>query len=204
MPRDYYTGRLSDIDRKANLLADVQLEDARRRVAAMKRSDSLDAEEARTKARRDAARCGEHQQRYDSAFQKFGKRASEPAADAHPPTYRRKLFSDGQNLLPDGHRLTKFAADSLDGSSIPELERQLLAAIEAEGENPSGSNVAETVDDPRAMRERTDSMGGKTITFEAKRSFIADLNRTGRKVTRIIDAPHGRVIWGAQFPHTPG
>jgi hypothetical protein len=203
MPREtYYTDRISSIDRKLDLLTDTQLERARRDVRDMRRADALDQEEARSKARRDAERCARHQSVFDQAFKMFGKRAAEPTADAHPPTYRRKLFADGQRLLPDGHRLTTFAADSLDGSSIPVLEEQLLSALREEAETPSGSNLPESPDDPRARHERTDSMGGKTVEFHARESFIKDMNRSGRRVARIIHAPSGRVIWGPQFAHS--
>jgi hypothetical protein len=80
------------------------------------------------------------------------------------------------------------------------LEKQLLEALEQEAETPSGDNLAETPDDPRAMRNREDSATGQRITeFFAKRLFIADMNRKGRRVLRIIDPRSGSVIWGAPF-----
>jgi hypothetical protein len=78
--------RITTTNRRLDLAADVALERARRDVKAMRRADALDQEEAREKARRDAARCARHQSVYDQAFQKFGKRASEPTVDAHPPS----------------------------------------------------------------------------------------------------------------------
>jgi hypothetical protein len=205
MSYDRLTDRIDRIDRRLDLAADAALERARRDVKAMRRADALDAEEERSKARRDRARCGEHQSRYDSVFAKHGVRAPAPAVDARPPTYRRQLFTQAQSLLPSSdHPLNRFDAAYLDGSTIPELERQLLEAVEAQGENPTGDNLPLDVSDPRARREVADSMGAKKMEYHAKRSFIADLNRTGRKVARIIDAPRGRVIWGVQFPHTPG
>jgi hypothetical protein len=84
------------------------------------------------------------------------------------------------------------------------LEAQLLGELEREGDQPTGSNLPQSPDDPRAMHERTDSLGGKTITFEARESFIKSLGRPGRKVLRIFDAGRGRVIWGPQFPPASG
>jgi hypothetical protein len=205
MSYDRLTDRIDRIDRRLDLAADAALERARRDVKAMRRADALDAEEARSKAIRDRARCGEHQSRYDTVFAKHGVRAPAPAVDERPPTYRRRLFAQAQSLLPSSdHPLNRFDAADLDGSSMPQLERQLLETIEAEASNPSGSNLPETVDDPRAMRERTDSMGGKTIEWHAKRSFIADMGRPGRRVLRLVDPRDGRVLLGTPWSRPPG
>jgi hypothetical protein len=200
---DRLTDRIDRIDRRLDLAADAALERARRDVKAMRRADALDQEEARSKARRDAERCARHQLVYDQAFQKFGRRAPEPAVDAHPPTYRRKLFSDGQNLLPDGHSLTRFDAADLDGSSVPVLERQLIEELDREAEAPSGSNLPESPDDPRARREVANSMGAKKTEYHARTSFIKDMGRAGRRVLRLVDPRDGRVLLGAHYSRPP-
>jgi hypothetical protein len=202
MANSYYDGRFADIDRKANLILDAQLEESRRRVKAMRRADSLDEEEARSKMRRDAERCRQHQERFDAAFAKFGRRAPEPAADAHPPDYRRRLYAIGQSMLPSSdHPLAKFRPDSIDGSAIAELERQLLEALDRESEEPTGDNVPS-----EGMREVTkvDSTGLKKTGFYGKRSFINDFARPGRRVLRLMDPRNGRVLLGANWSTPPG
>jgi hypothetical protein len=202
----YYglTDRIAATNRRLDLIADVRFEEARRDAKAMRRADALDEEERRTQARKDRSRCRDHQGRYDEAFGKHGARAPQPAADERPPGYRRRLYAIGQSMLPSGHALTKFDAEDIDGSAIPELERQLLEALDKESETPTGDNRPDSVDDPRARREKVDAMGLKTVEYHAKRSFIADLNRAGRKVRRLIDPRDGRVLIGENWSRPPG
>jgi hypothetical protein len=202
MPHSYID-RIDSASRRFDIAADVAVEKARRELREMKRADALDAEERREQARKDRARCIAHQATYEERFARHGVKAPAAVADDTGPGYRRRLFGIAQTLLPDGHALTKFDARDIDGSAIVPMEQSLFDALDREAENPSGSNLPESPDDPRARREVADSVGAKKTEYHAKRSFIADLNRNGRKVARIIDAPRGRVIWGAQFPHTP-
>jgi hypothetical protein len=197
---DYYTGRLADIDRKANLIADAQLEQARRDVKAMRRADALDAEERRDKARKDRARCLDHQTRYDAVFAKHGSRAPSAVADDAPPDYRRRLFAIGQSMLPTGHALTDFDPNDIDGTAIIPLEGQLLQALDRESEEPTGDNLPEGA--PREVTKIDSATGLKKTEFFGKRSFIADLGRPGRRVARIVHVPTSRVLWGAQFSHS--
>jgi hypothetical protein len=141
-----------------------------------------------------AARCAEHQARFDERLVRHSVKAPLAAADEAPPRYRRRLFGIGQSLLPDGHDLTKFDAADLDGSAIVPFEQQLFEALDEEAESPSGSNLPKTVDDPRAKRERTDSAGGKVVTWHAKRSFIKDMMRPARRVIAFHDRD-GRIIY---------
>jgi integrase len=90
----------------------------------------------RERSRKDAARCLQHQQKYDTAFEKFGQRAPQPAADAHPPEYRRKLFALAQSALPAGHPLADFDPQDIGSSAIIPLEAQLLKALAKESEEP--------------------------------------------------------------------
>jgi hypothetical protein len=65
----------------------------------------------------------------------------------------------------------------------------LIEAALKEGDLPTEENLADSVDDPRAKRERIDPTTGlRTINSYAKRSFIADMSRRGRKVQRFIHA----------------
>jgi hypothetical protein len=203
MPQNY-TDRIDAASRRLDIAADVAVEKARRELREMKRADALDAEERRERVRKDRERNIEHCVRYDAVFGRHGVRAPQAVADEAPPVYRRRLYALGQSMLPVGHTLIDFDPRGIGPDAIIPLEAQLLQELEREGDQPTGSNRPLSPDDPRARHERVDSMGGKTITYEAKESFIKSLGRPGRKVLRIIDAPRGRVIWGAQFPHTPG
>jgi hypothetical protein len=145
------------------------------------RNDDADLEDLRReRARRDAERCVEHQKRYDDVFGLFGQRAPEPKAGSFPPDYRRDLFRNGQDMLPDGHEMTGFHPRDLDGSMIVPFEQKLIDALTAEAENPTGSNVPQSPWEPRARREVfDDSLSRKIVVYKAKESFIKAMGRPG-------------------------
>jgi hypothetical protein len=151
--------RLDRLDRSLDVVERHSRADAREQVA-----------EIEARSRKDRDRCAEHQANYDEAFAKRGTRVPMPVADERPPEFRRRLFGIGQSLLPRGHALTKFDARDLDGAAIVPFEAQLFEALDEEAENPSGSNLPLTVDDARARRERTDSMGTKTVEWRRRRA----------------------------------
>jgi hypothetical protein len=196
--------RISDTNRRLALSADIALERGRRDVRDMRRADALEAEEARERLKRDANRNQEHMIRYDSAFVEHGARAPLPALDERPPEFRRRLFGMGQSLLPKGHELRKFRADEVGPSAILPLEKELFSALSDEAASPSGSNLPQTVDDPRAKREVTDSMGTKTVNWAAKEHYIKGMSRPARRVARIVDPTRGIAIWGQPFSRTSG
>jgi hypothetical protein len=200
--------RVDRVGRRVDLVVDTHFERARRDAAAMRRTDAADRDaeerERRDKARRWGESCARTQAKYDEQFQRFGEKAPARIADETPKRYRRRMFSALKDKLPDHHDLARVKADELDSDIIDQFEQMLFDAVQREAEQPSGSNVAETVDDPRARREITDDAGVKKVTWAAKESFIKSLNRSGRRVARIIDPVKGRVILGAPFPHTPG
>jgi hypothetical protein len=187
--------------RRLDLAAQVAFERAQRDVRAMRRADDREREERRAQSRKDAARCDAHQRRYDEAFELLGKKAAPPTAGDAPPDYRRRLFALGQSMLPAGNELTTLDPEEIGPSEIIPLEKQLLEALAAEGKTPSGDNMAETPDDPRAKRERMDSATGQRKTeWLARTSFIAQMSRPGRRVLRIFDPTNERVLFGPPFP----
>jgi hypothetical protein len=200
----YAQDALDRANRRLGLAADVAFERARRDASEMKRADVLEAEEAREKARRDRSRCREHQSNYEERFAKHGVKAPMAVADDTGPSFRRKLFSVAQTLLPNGHALTRFNPRDLDGSAIVPMEQQLFEALDEQAVRPTGSNLPLSPDDPRARRETTDAMGTKRVEFHAKRSFIADMGRPGRKVLRLFDPRDGKVLLGAPWSRPPG
>jgi hypothetical protein len=195
--------RIANTDRRLGLITDVRFEEARRDAKAMRRADDADREQRRDQVRRHADRCRQHQERYDAAFQQFGMKAQPPRADAFPPDYRRELFKRGQDMLPSDHPLTQFDPSDIGGDAIPELERQLIEALDQESQAPSGDNIPGP-DKPYREITKTDSTGVKKTEFYGAESFIKSLSRSGRRVARIVHIPTARVLWGKQFPDARG
>jgi hypothetical protein len=199
--------RVDRVGRRVDLVCDVAFERARRDAARM-RADDASSRAAEEQERRDRARrwdesCSKHQAAYDPIYGKFGEKAPARVADESPKRYRRRLFPGLQDKLPDGHDLVRVNPDELDGDVIGNFEKMLHDAAEKEAAEPSGSNLPETVGDPRARHERIDDAGMKKIEWAAKRSFIADLNRSGRRVLRLVDPTGPRVLLGAPWPTPP-
>jgi hypothetical protein len=196
--------RIDQTSRRLDLIADVGLEKARRDVREMRRADALDAEEQRAYARKQRELCVKHQVAYEERFARHGLKAPQAVADDTGADFRRKLFGVAQTLLPDGHSLTKFDPRDLDHSAIAPMERTLFEALDEQAVRPTGSNLPLSPDDPRAMRAVVDAMGVKKTEFHARRSFIADMGRTGRKVLRLIDPVRGYVLIGPPLPSARG
>jgi hypothetical protein len=115
----------------------------------------------------------------------------QPAADEYPGDYRRRLFKGLLDKLPLGRDLLGLDPNELDTHAIKAFELQLIDATKGEGENPTGSNIPEDLDDPRARRERTDNMGRRFIEWKVKHSLIKDFSRPLLKVLRFI-GPSGK------------
>jgi hypothetical protein len=160
----------------ADAVADAVAQEERRR----------EDEARRDRSRRHADACTRHQARYDRAFQAFGQRSPQAAADAFPGDYRRDLFKKLQDRLPNGHMLASDGGldpEDLDSETLSEFEKRLIEAAIAEGISPSGSNRADSVYDPGAVRDRIDpATGQRFVEFFAKRSFIADMSRPAVRV----------------------
>jgi hypothetical protein len=166
-------------------------------------ADSAAERERRDTMRRHADRCGEHRLRYDAAFEPFGKRAPEPAADAFPPDYRRDLYRMGQSMLPSNHELVGVdPREELTPSAIVPMEAKLLEALREQAERPTGDNRADSVFDPKAKRVHIDpDTGAKQISYLAKNSFVKDFARPGLRVLRFSDGK--KALWGAPYSYRP-
>jgi hypothetical protein len=163
-------------DRRASL---TEQENARLERA-LARADAAEREERRDRARKDADRCWEHQEKYDRAFAAHGRRAPEPTADAHPPTYRRDLFKMAQSMLPAGNELVGLDPEEIDGTSIIPLERLLLEALASEAEEPTGDNVPGEGEPLREVTKTDSATGLRTTAFYGE-SFIKSLSRPARR-----------------------
>jgi hypothetical protein len=85
------------------------------------------------------------------------------------------------------------------------MEGKLFEALRKEAEEPTGDNLPESPNDPKAKREIfDDSLGRKVTTYKAKRSFIHDYCRPALRVVRLVDPKKGIVIWGQPFDRVPG
>jgi hypothetical protein len=196
--------RIDATSRRLDLIADVGLEKARRDVRDMRRADDLDREEQRAYARKQRELCVKHQVAYEECFAKHGLKAPQAVADDTGSGFRRKLFGVAQTLLPDGHSLTKFDPRDLDHTAIVPMEKTLFESLDEQAVRPTGSNLPLSPNDPRAERTVVDAMGAKKTEFHARTSFIKDMNRTGRKVLRLIDPVRGYVLIGPQLPSARG
>jgi hypothetical protein len=64
----------------------------------------------------------------------------------------------------------------------------LFEAVKSEAENPTGDNLPQSPDDPRAKRIIfDDSLGRSVVTYKARESFIKGLSRPARRI--IIHDP---------------
>jgi hypothetical protein len=175
-----------------------------RELREWKRADSAAEDWRRDQMRKHADRCNQHQVRYDSMFEPFGKRAPQPEADAYPPTYRRDLFRVGQSMLPSDHDLTGFDPEDLDGAVIIPMEEKLFEALRQQAAEPTGDNLPENPDDPRARREVRDDSGRVTVVYKAKNSFIKYMPSHAQRVLRLMNPKTGQVLFGPPFPMMPG
>jgi hypothetical protein len=115
------------------------------------------------------------------------------------------LFKLAQSYLPSGHPLAALDPHDLDGTIIIPLEEQLMGALRQEAEEPTGDNLPESPDDPRAKREVfDDSLGRKVTVYKARTSFIKAMGRPGLKVLRVMNPNTGQVLYGPPFPQMPG
>jgi hypothetical protein len=188
--------RVGATTRRLDLVADAALERARYDARQMRRADDAECDEERERVRKDAARCREHQSRYDEAFAKHGKRAPEPAADAHPPEFRRDLFRIAQTMLPSDHELAGFDPRQVGSSAIVELERQLLEALDREAEEPTGDNVPGPGQPLREVTKVDSTNGSRVTRFYGTEHFIKQLSRPARRVLRLVDPRDGKVLLG--------
>jgi hypothetical protein len=204
MNRQDVLARVDSTARRLDLIADVGIEEARRRVALMRRADAIEAaeeeQERRDRARRWDESCARHQAKFDQAFEKFGERAPARIADESPAKYRRRMFASLKRKLPDDSDLAAVDPHELGSDLIEKFENMLIEAAAKEAEEPSEGNLPDDVYDPRARRERMDSMGQRRTEFLARTSFIAQMSRPGRRVLRIFDPTNERVLYGPAFP----
>jgi hypothetical protein len=176
--------------RLADAHARVAYERDKRDIQRWRNDDANAEEDRRRDARRNDELCAKHRRAYDDAFQAFGKRAPEPLAGQSAYDYRRDLFRHAQDMLPSNHPLVGVNASEIAGDAMPPMQQQLLGDLGKEAENPSGDNLPEDPDDPRAKRVSYDDsmgpgIGRPVVSYKARRSFIYNLSRPGGRVWKL-------------------
>jgi hypothetical protein len=187
-------------DRRASL-TERESDRLERMLARADASDAAEEEqERRDRARRWDESCARHQAKFDAAFEKFGERAPARIADESPAKYRRRMFDALKRKLPGDSDLAAVDPQELGSDLIEKFENMLIESAGNEAEEPSEGNLPDDVYDPRAKRERMDSMGQRRTEWLARESFIAQMSRPGRRVARIINPVTGDVLWGTPYP----
>ncbi len=190
----------------------ASLADAEKRLARMvhRRADDEEAErrsEARERVRQDDARCQSLAAEFQQDFAAFGFEPPMARADEWADDYHRRLLRGLQRRLPPRTELADpTMLDGVpDGPALANFASMVRAAAADEAFRPSPANMADSLDDPRSKRETIDpDTNQRRIEYYAKRSFIEDLSRKGRRVLRIIDPVRGTVLSGPPFSRVPG
>ena len=120
---------------------------------------------------------------YDETLRKVGTRAPAPAMNQSCNDYRRETLRQlKKTFLPEVHPLYGVQYRGLKSDALPIFERQLLAAVQVEANNPAHVPVGEL-----KKIERHDAYGQvKFIDFIGQTSFVKSPEygfRPGRRVS---------------------
>ncbi len=131
----------------------------------------------RERVRRDDARCLSLAAEYQGDYAGFGVEPPMARADEWSDDYERRLLRGLQRRLsPRSELAAPTLTDNLDGVAFDNFAKSIRAEAAREAATPSVENMADSVDDPRARRERVDpETNQRKIEWYAKRSFIADI-----------------------------
>jgi hypothetical protein len=186
------------------------LADAERRLAAMidRRADAEEATaraDALARSRADDQKCRSLAADYQGDYAAHGATPPMPRADESARAYEKRLLNGLQRRLAPRNEFADSAM--LEGASpalFDKIGELIRGEAAKEAERPSFENLADSVDDPRAMRETVDPLTGqRKIEYFAKESFIKALSRPGQRVLRIADPGTGRVLFGPSYDYAP-
>jgi hypothetical protein len=178
-----------------------ELAEAERRLARMinHRADSEAAEARADKAeriRRDDLRCRDLAAEFQSDFAAFGVEPPMPRADEWSNEYQKRLLRGLQRRLSPDSDLADSSLLDVPPAALTNFAQMIRSEAAKEAYRPSPANLPESVDDPRARVERTDSnTGARKIEYQARRSFIADLSQTPMRVLRFV-GKGGEILLG--------
>jgi hypothetical protein len=178
-----------------------ELAEAERRLAKMigARADSEEREARTDKAervRRDDLHCRDLAAEFQSDFAAFGVEPPMPRADEWSNEYQKRLLRGLQRRLSPDSDLADPSLLDVPPAALTNFAQMIRAESAREAYRPSPANLPESVDDPRARVERTDSnTGARKIEYQARRSFIADLSQTPMRVLRFV-GKGGEILFG--------
>jgi hypothetical protein len=187
------------VDAMSDRMDSILSQHERRERQRLAEEDAEQERAAAEKARWTAERKREIQASYADSFNALGSECPMPADDETPGRFRRKLYDRLRRKLAPGHELANIRSDEIAVSPevFSNFESRLFEAARQEAEHPSPENLPV---DGMVMRTRIDrDTGEKQIHWHGQKSFIADLSRRGRKVTRIVHPPSMSVLWGQPF-----
>jgi hypothetical protein len=182
-----------------------ELARAERRLAEMvnARADSEARERSRDKAERvrlDDLRCKDLAAEYQQDYAAHNATPPLIRSDEWSSDYHRRLLRGLQRRLsPRSDLADPTLFNEISGKTFENFAGMVRQEAAKEAHTPA-ENLPESVSDPRAMRERTDDMGRRTIEFHAKRSFIADMSQEPQKVLRIMNQRTGDILYGPPMP----
>jgi hypothetical protein len=127
------------------------------------------------------------QARADVAFAPWGMRAPEPAIDADPDRYQRRLMIMAKRQLPHGHELRDLEVNQLPANTLPIYEPMLFKACHDAALRPDAVPEGEL-----RRVEKIDGNGNKVIDFVGQRSFVHDFTTPGRRVVSFTCGERGR------------
>jgi hypothetical protein len=183
---------------------------AEKRLAALINSRA-DSEEREARAdqvarvRADDAKCATLMAEYQEDYRAFGAEPPLVRSDEWASQYQKRLLRGLQRRLsPDSKLADLGLLDGVPAPALANFSQMIRDEASREAFRPSEANLPESVDDPRARIERTDSATGeRRIEYRAKRSFIHDLSQQPLTVMRIVDPRTQNVLFGPAFDKAP-
>jgi hypothetical protein len=191
--------------RFADSLVGVDYQLRKRELAAAKRADEAAAEAAaarqREASRINAEVCDRIRFAYADAFAEHNAEPPLPLDGEGYNHYRNRCLQAHIDRLPDEHEFARVRADSFAPAARNEVEKIVLSDSIREARAPTGSNLPQTVHDPRSARHVIDHKTGVRETkYFARESFIKALSRAGGRVVRLSDPTRGIVLMGRPWP----
>jgi hypothetical protein len=176
--------RLDRSSRRADLLTDVAIFEARERIHERADAVRADRAEQREMQRENREQCAALQAEWNEALRPLGLQADSPRVGETSFGYDVRMLRHARAQAPDGDKVHRYRVDSTcDNAYVEGAKQEIKEMLAREAIKPTGSNLARTVDEARAQRIVVDPHTNlRTIQFNAAESFIKSLNRTGHKV----------------------
>ena len=133
------------------------------------------------------------QERWEETFQKLGRSAPAPRADEATADYLRRVSRVGRKYVPRSEEICSVAFDyTMPDAVVPRFSEMMRAAVERSMYRTD--NMAEG--EMRQVLETDPNTGAKIRTFIGPTSFVKEMGRPCRRVTRI-NAPAGTPLYSS-------